>query len=259
VRDYKPRPKAKPTNIGNTLLGIFIGLLVGLLVAAAIAIYMMKSPFPWSSKSRLSDRSAASEAKASESERANAGKSSAEDSKVAKAGEKSDKPRFDFYRILPGQDGGAAGNSVKPPLPADTVKGETPKGEPARAEGGKAEAAGAEAAKAEGGKADAGKTNIAKADGAKADGAKADSTASRNSFVLQAGAFQNPAEADNVKAKLALLGLESNIETVDLPDRGTWYRVRMGPYKSLNEVNHIRSQLAQSGIDVSLVRNNPSP
>ena len=82
---------------------------------------------------------------------------------------------------------------------------------------------------------------------------------SRETFLLQAGAFQNPAEADNVKAKLALLGLESNIETVDLPDKGTWYRVRLGPYRSLTEVNHIRAQLAQSGIDVSLVRNNPAP
>jgi cell division protein FtsN len=250
VKDYKPRARVKPTNIGNTLLGIFVGLLLGLLVAAAIAVYMMKSPFPWSSKSRLADRPTASDARsgsartAAETDRAggNAEKSPSEQAKVAKAGEKSDKPHFDFYRILPGQEGAPA------PSP-DAAKTQPSRGDGAKADMAKAETPKAETAKAE----------TAKAESAKAESAKMDTAPARDNFLLQVGSFQNPAEADNVKAKLALMGLESNIETVDLPDKGTWYRVRMGPYRSLSEVNRIRSQLAQSGIDVALVRNNPAP
>ncbi len=76
----------------------------------------------------------------------------------------------------------------------------------------------------------------------------------KESFVLQVGSFQNPAEADQRKARLALLGLEANVEPVELPDKGTWYRVRLGPFKSLSEVNHVRSQLAQNGVEAQLVK-----
>ena len=47
------------------------------------------------------------------------------------------------------------------------------------------------------------------------------------SFLLQVGAFQNPAEADNLKARLALIGVEANVEPVDQAEKGTWYRVRV--------------------------------
>ena len=49
-------------------------------------------------------------------------------------------------------------------------------------------------------------------------------------YLLQVGAFQNPADADNLKARLALLGVEAGVEPVNLAEKGTWYRVRVGPY-----------------------------
>lgn len=102
------------------------------------------------------------------------------------------------------------------------------------------------------------KSGVPKLETATAEPVKADSkqepAKALETFVLQAGSFQNPADADNQKAKLALIGLEANIEPVDLPDRGTWYRVRLGPYGSLAEVNHVRAQLASGGIDASLMR-----
>lgn len=73
-------------------------------------------------------------------------------------------------------------------------------------------------------------------------------------FILQAGSFQNPAEADQRKARLALLGLEASVEPVDLPDKGTWYRVKLGPFKSLTEVNFVRSKLAQEGVDATVLK-----
>ena len=73
-------------------------------------------------------------------------------------------------------------------------------------------------------------------------------------YLLQAGSFQNPADADNMKAKLALLGLEANVEATNIPDKGVMYRVRLGPFEKIEEINRVRSQLAQNGIEPSLVR-----
>jgi cell division protein FtsN len=80
------------------------------------------------------------------------------------------------------------------------------------------------------------------------------SAASKDVYFIQAGAFQNPAEADNQKARLAILGFESNVEPTSLPDRGTFYRVRLGPYDKVEELNRVRQSLAQNGIDASLVK-----
>ena len=74
------------------------------------------------------------------------------------------------------------------------------------------------------------------------------------SYMIQAGSFQNASDADNMKAKLALIGLMANVEPTAIPDKGTWYRVRLGPYASLGEINHIRSQLASNGVDATLIK-----
>lgn len=73
-------------------------------------------------------------------------------------------------------------------------------------------------------------------------------------YFIQAGAFQNPADADNQKARLAMLGFESNVEPTNLPDRGMFYRVRLGPYAKVEELNRVRQSLAQNGIDANLVK-----
>ena len=73
-------------------------------------------------------------------------------------------------------------------------------------------------------------------------------------YFIQAGSFQNPADADNQKARLAILGFESSVEPTNLPDKGTWYRVRLGPYTKVEEMNRVRQALAQNGIDASLVK-----
>jgi cell division protein FtsN len=73
-------------------------------------------------------------------------------------------------------------------------------------------------------------------------------------YFIQAGAFQNPADADNQKARLAMLGFESNVEPTNLPDKGLFYRVRLGPYTKVDELNRVRQALAQNGIDANLVK-----
>ena len=77
---------------------------------------------------------------------------------------------------------------------------------------------------------------------------------SRESFYLQAGAFQNAPDADNLKARLALIGMQASIQTTTLPDRGVWHRVRIGPYGNVEELNRTRDTLKKNGIDTTLIK-----
>ncbi|HTE15277.1 MAG TPA: SPOR domain-containing protein [Burkholderiales bacterium] len=83
---------------------------------------------------------------------------------------------------------------------------------------------------------------------------KKSTAAVREAFFLQTGSFQSAPEADNLKARLALLGLEAAIQTRTLPDKGTWHRVRVGPYSDMDELNRVRSVLQQNNIEVALVK-----
>jgi cell division protein FtsN len=73
-------------------------------------------------------------------------------------------------------------------------------------------------------------------------------------YFLQAGAFQNASDADNLKAQLALLGVEATIQTDELAGKGIFHRVRVGPFRAMDEVNRTRSLLTQNNIPVTLVR-----
>jgi len=72
-------------------------------------------------------------------------------------------------------------------------------------------------------------------------------------FLLQAGAFRSPDDADAMRARLALLGFDSKIFPRE-QDGSTLYRVRLGPYGNLEDVNRIRKTMAENGIDVQLIR-----
>ena len=72
--------------------------------------------------------------------------------------------------------------------------------------------------------------------------------------VLQAGSFSNVDDAEKLKAKLALLGVEANVQTAAIPDKGVWYRVRLGPYKNVDELSKARDFLKQNGVDSTPLR-----
>lgn len=78
-------------------------------------------------------------------------------------------------------------------------------------------------------------------------------------YYLQAGAFQNAADADNLKARLALLGVEAQIQTSELADKGVFHRVRIGPFVAMDAVNTTRSLLTQNNINADLVKEPPQP
>ena len=174
---------------GSFLLGVFVGLVIGLAGALGIAFYLNKTPFPFAAKGKPQ---AAKDGDAAMAPPQIAGMPSGK----APAGEK---PKFDFYKILPGGE---------EPVSEQELKA----------------------------------------------AARSQQTDPKDVYYLQAGSFQNPADADNLKAKIAILGLESSVEPTALPDKGTWYRVRLGPYARVDELNKARSQLASNGVDASLVR-----
>ncbi|MDB5801091.1 MAG: sporulation related domain protein [Rhodocyclales bacterium] len=73
-------------------------------------------------------------------------------------------------------------------------------------------------------------------------------------LYLQAGAFQDPAEADNLKARLALMGLEAGVQKVDTADKGVLNRVRVGPFPAQSDADAAHAKLAQEGIETVVVR-----
>lgn len=81
----------------------------------------------------------------------------------------------------------------------------------------------------------------------------------KSQYYLQAGAFQNADDADNLKAQLALLGVEAQIQTGVVADKGVMHRVRIGPFSAMDAVNSTRALLVQNNIDVDLVKESPHP
>lgn len=77
--------------------------------------------------------------------------------------------------------------------------------------------------------------------------------AARAIYFLQTGAFGNVADAEEEKARLALLGFEARISSVQ---EGTTmlHKVRTGPYKSMDELNTDRARLTQNGVETMLVK-----
>ena len=78
--------------------------------------------------------------------------------------------------------------------------------------------------------------------------------ASKEVYFLQVAAFPKAAEADNLKARLALSGIESKIQTAPLPDGKIWHRVRVGPFSDENELSESREALKRINLEANLIK-----
>ena len=210
-RDMKPRKRSNTSRRksgGGTLIGLFVGLVIGVLVAAGVVWYIHKTPVPFSNKTPPS-------APPAQQQQQQPGTPPAPLALPGKPGDpvpqSSDKPRFDFYKILPGNS-----EAIPDPKPAEGKSGE-----PKQADGTKGK-----------------------------DGTEA---ALKEPVYLQTGSFQNASDADNQKAKLAMMGAEATIHQVMLQDK-VWYRVRLGPFRKVEDVNAMRAELARQGIDANVVK-----
>jgi cell division protein FtsN len=77
--------------------------------------------------------------------------------------------------------------------------------------------------------------------------------AAPGSFLLQAGSFSAAADADRLKANLALLGFESHVQRVTIED-DVFNRVRIGPIGDIESARRIQRQLRDKGIDPLLMK-----
>jgi cell division protein FtsN len=68
-------------------------------------------------------------------------------------------------------------------------------------------------------------------------------------YIMQAGSFKTFKEADQLRTKLASMGIESKVQKAKVGSVN-WYRVKMGPYTQTESVNTIRARLRKNGIDV---------
>lgn len=71
---------------------------------------------------------------------------------------------------------------------------------------------------------------------------------------LQAGSFASATDAENLKATLAMKGMEASVQKVTIPGRGEMHRVRIGPFTSEQELNSARGTLKLNGLDAASAR-----
>jgi cell division protein FtsN len=227
-RDYKHVQSERGNGGGHKpmnpfFMGIIIGLLLGVSIALGVALWLNKNAIPFMERSKPLEPPPKIEAKR---EPAQPGKT--EPPKTAEPGKAGDKPRFEFYQILPGDKDGTS------KAPAKKVDDGKPAPKPA----------------------DKPSEKTADKSGDKADKApdKTASTGGREHYYLQAGAFQSATEADNLKAKIAFIGLQATVVTANVPEKGVLHRVRLGPYQSLDDVNRIKAALSDNGVAAAVVK-----
>lgn len=187
TKDYKQASSGGGR--ASLLPGIAIGIVIGLAAAIAVVLFVRKTPDSFVDRTQ---QPAETDTRAVIPQPA----PPAVSTQSAPDGEK---PRFDFYNILPGEEPAA------PKAPAQPTGDSAPPVKPEQ-------------------------------------------------YFLQLGSFQSETEADNLKAKVALMGVEARIETTNVPDKGLFHRVRVGPYATLAEVTRVRDQLNQNGLSSSLVK-----
>ncbi len=66
---------------------------------------------------------------------------------------------------------------------------------------------------------------------------------------LQLASFKTTQDADALKARLVLAGQSASVVSMDLPDKGTFYRVRVGPFTDKDEALDAANQMQDAGID----------
>lgn len=216
---------------GSTLLGVIIGLIVGLAIAVVVALVITKGSSPFVNKVGKVD-------KASESATGQIGDPNKPLYSKQEAAKEAAK---EFVKEAPATPAATETRSetAATEKPA-TVKPDTP---PATKP--------ASDTRASEDKLDKLVAQVEK-NGDKQP--KTEAVEEKWTYYLQAGAFREQVDAENTRAKLALLGYEANIVERN-SDNGVLYRVRLGPYTQIEAMNKVRNKLSENGIDVAVARN----
>ena len=67
-------------------------------------------------------------------------------------------------------------------------------------------------------------------------------------YMLQAGSFARPEDAERRKAELAFLGLESSVREADVAGR-IYHRVELGPFDDDGRLSSIKNRLIENDIN----------
>ena len=212
---------------GNTLVGIIIGLVIGLAIAVVVALVISKGATPFTDKS----------GKAGKSSEPTAGQISDPNKPMYGNKDAAREASKDFAREQ-SQNAAPAPGAAPAPAPAAPAAPVPAAPQPAPAAKPPADALQQVVDKIEA---------SSKAKAAAAGDEK-------YIYYLQAGAFREVADAENTRAKLALLGFEASVSDYRSNDTGVLHRVRMGPYTQVEAMNKVRSKLSDNGIDVAVVR-----
>lgn len=229
---------------GGTFGGFLVGLLLGLVIAVGVALFVAKSPIPFIDKvSKPLERApgAKSIADAPDPNISMYPRSRVERGEDAKADSPATEQDEEANKEAPAaSEASRAADSRR--AAADAKRAEAllndPKAGDARPEERKGESRASGEAKSSG--------PVAGAE------PKQPGTAAGANYV-QAGAFKVLSDAEALKARLALLGLESRV--VKSESAGAFmYRVRLGPFYRSDEINRARNRLIEAGVDAVIVK-----
>jgi len=219
---------------GGFFLGMIVGLLIGLALALGVALYITKVPLPFIDK--VPQRTA-------EQDAAEAEKNKNWDPNSPLYGKNPAKPHAVQVEAAPSaadaaSDAGSTGQEV-PVAPAATPVSPTA-----------SVVSAAKAPKAASAAASSGRNPSAILSG---EAVSTTSASDSLSYQVQAGAYGSQAEAEQQRAKLAMMGLEPHIQEREVNGR-TMYRVRIGPFAQREQADEARVKLQAAGIDSALVR-----
>ncbi|MFM1938601.1 MAG: hypothetical protein RLY32_343 [Pseudomonadota bacterium] len=229
---------------GGTFGGFLVGLLLGLVIAVGVALFVAKSPIPFIDKvSKPLERApgAKSIADAPDPNISMYPRSRVERGEDAKADSPATEQDEEANKEAPAaSEASRAADSRR--AAADAKRAEAllndPRAGDARPEERKGESRASGEAKSSG--------PVAGAE------PKQPGTAAGANYV-QAGAFKVLSDAEALKARLALLGLESRV--VKSESAGAFmYRVRLGPFYRSDEINRARNRLIEAGVDAVIVK-----
>jgi cell division protein FtsN len=203
---------------GGTLVGLIIGLIIGLGIAVGVAMVITKSSLPFTNKFAAPDKPI----------------TPSDDTPLADP----NKPLYGKKPVVPdAADPGAPttpGASVVPGAPAPTVSESTIKAPVVD-------------------KSTPPKNTASPDKSVTGETVKSTGDDDKYIYFLQAGAFRELADAESLRAKLALLGFEASVSDRQA-DTGTLHRVRIGPFGQLETMNRVRGKLSDNGVDVAVVR-----
>lgn len=257
-RDYKSRKSSKSANEkgGSAFFGGFVGYALGLISAIGIWLYLNYAPSPFLPTEKATNSSAKSETR-SVSEQP---KTSAKPVQEEPLSAVEEKPRFDFYKILPGIDEPEIDQAsrkvderpVQLPIPAkipesghkptEVVRQPAPTYPSINPAPTTQQSAAIQP------------RNIPLEPIQQPIAPQVKSVSAKERFFLQAGSFRKNDDAENLKARLALLGILASVQPIDLAEKGTWYRVRVGPFTKKEDVDETSASLRENGIAAQFIK-----